>query len=162
MKFVCNNANGGTPQNLGASFKTLVALLATTSNLRRITIEELAASASDAPNSTDCPINFDVSLVTADGTGTASAGQPYNGPLETGTFLAAATTCKANYTSEPTVTANTSRLILGPNQRGLLRWNCLSDAHRWTSPAVAANGFTFRAKSANYASTANANVVFDE
>lgn len=162
MKFNTTNVNGGTPQALSTAFKSLVVLLATTSNLRRICIEELNGSAAEAPNATDVPINWDLSLVTADGTGTASAAQPMNGPLETGTFLAAATTSKANYTSEPTVTSNTSRGIWGPNQRSVIRWAALSDAHRPTSPAVAANGFTWRAKSPSYAATVNAMVCFDE
>ena len=160
-KFFVTNANGGTPQSMSTAFKTLLALFGTTSNLRRIYIEELMASASDVPNANDCPINLDLSLMTADGTGTASAAQP-SGVFETGTQLVAATTCKANYTAEPTVTASTSRLIVGPNQRSVFRWAALSDAHRPSSPGLAAAGFVWRAKSPNYASTMNADATFDE
>lgn len=162
MKFVITNANGGTPQNLTTAFQTIIAALAQTGNLRRIRVEELWGSAAGAAVATDGPVNWDLSLVTADGTGTSSAPQPYDGPLETGTVLAAATIGKANYTSEPTTTANTSRLIVGPNQRGIVHWAALSDAHRPSSPAVANNGFTWRAKAPNYNVTVNAVLVFDE
>ena len=163
MKFFCNNSNGGTPQSLSTSFKTIVCLLVTSGALRRIYIEEVSGSAADVPNATDGPISWDLSLVTADGTGTSSAPQPSQ-VFETGTENVALTTGKANYTAEPTVTANTSRLILGPNQRGVLRWAALSDDHRPSCPGVAASGFTWRAKGAtsSYASTVYGNTVFSE
>ena len=163
MKFFCNNANGGTPQSLSTSFKTIVALLVTSGALRRVYVEEVSGSASDVPSSTDGPLTWDLSLVTADGTGTASAPQPSQ-VFETGTENAALTTGKANYTAEPTVTASTSRLILSPNQRSVLRWAALSDDHRPSCPGVAASGFSWRAHgpTGGYASTVNGNVIFSE
>lgn len=159
--FNTNNSLGGTAQVMTTSFKTLINAYATTGALRRTYIEEVAIAAQNVPDTTDCSIVFDLSLMTADGTATTVTPLPNTG-LETGTQSGCLSTSKANHTVEPTITANSNRLARAMNQRGSYRWVALSEAKRIIGPAVANSGWALRAKSTNYASTMLGEIVFEE
>lgn len=138
-------------QNLTTTFKTQIAALATTSNLRRFSVVEYSLGAADVPNAVDCAIEWDLTRITVDGTGTAIT-VPFMEALETGTQLASATTKKVGYTAEPTVTADTMVDSGAMNQRGFFRWVALDKDSEPKAPAIAASGFALRALSTNYAS----------
>ena len=156
-----NNLLGGTQQNMTTTFKTLVNVYATSGALQRTYVSEVSIGASDVPNATDCPVIFDLSLMTAEGTATTVTPNA-NTVLETGTMAGCRATSKANHTAEPTITSNSSRLAKAMNQRATYRWVAISDDSRIIGPAVASNGWALRAKSTNYASTLLGEIVFQE
>jgi len=157
-----NNTIGGTQQNLSTSYKTLVNVYATTGALQRTYVSSLHVGANAAPNSTDCPIQVDVSLMTAEGTATTLTPLAMNATLETGTIAGPRSTSKGNHTAEPTVTSNSTRLARAFNQRGYLYWVAMDDQHMIVGPAVANNGWVLRAQSPNYASTCVGEIQFQE
>lgn len=145
------NTLGGTQQNLSTSFKTICAIFATTgaTTLRRGWVDEINVGQDGSLNSTDCQVSWDVSRMTADGTGTAITPPP----TETND-AAALLTYKVNYTAEPTVTANSTVLQIPPlNQRIPFRWKVFDLSQAIVIPATNAAGIVLRAKSATYAST---------
>lgn len=149
-------------QNLSTSFKTQLAVLVTTGNLRRHSIAEFNCAPCDAPHATDCAIEVDLVRVTADGTGTAQT-PPFINQLETGTQLAIPETCKGGYTVEPTVTAGSMIESYSFNQRGGCRWVANDYESEPKAPAVAANGFALRAlvsTGSAYASKVTAGLKF--
>jgi hypothetical protein len=157
-KYSASNTLGGTQQNLSTSFKTALSLFATTGTLARGYICEMNFGADGAPNATDCSISWDVSKMTADGTGTAVT--PLS--IDPGNTTAAVSTSKANYTVEPTVTAATTVWAWAGNQRMGFRWTALDQYSRLGFPATANSGLVIRAKSTNFASTVVAQAFFDE
>lgn len=155
--YTINNQNGGTaPQNigttLGAATGTILAVTAATgaTTLRRIWIMEWELGATSVPNSTDCPILWDISETTALGTtGTLTARLNDVG----GGDAAALGTYNANGTAAGTVTANSSAWFMGLNQRASYRIQMRDEWSSLIVPAVNVKGFAFRAASPNYAST---------
>lgn len=149
-----SNLLGGTQQNMTTTFKTVTYAVATTgaTTLRRGWIKEVEVGADGAPNAADTTIVYSWDRTTADGTGT-SVTPP---PLDV-TDAAALLTYKANYTVEPTVTANTGLLVLALNQRNSQRVS-YEDDKCLVIPAVNLSGIVGRAKSAIFAST----VVFNQ
>lgn len=150
--YTINNQNAGTPQNLSSSYKTIMLVTAATgaTTLRRGWIMEWEIGASDVPNSTDCPINWDISEQTAAGTITALTPRPND---VGGSDAAALLTYGANATAEGTITANSSAWFLPLNQRASYRIQMRDEYHALIVPAVNLKGFAMRAKSPNYAST---------
>lgn len=150
--YTLNNQNAGTPQNLSATAKTILLATAATgaTTLRRIWIMEWEIGATDVPNSTDCPINWDISEQTAAGTATSIT--PRNNDVGGGD-AAALGTYAANATIEGTVTASSSAWFLGLNQRASYRIQMRDEVSALIVPAVNVKGFAFRAKSPNYTST---------
>jgi|SRR5581483_3675150 len=151
-QYAFNNQIGGTPQNLSSSFKSIWIVTAATgaTTLRRGWIYEFEIGASDVPNATDCPINWDISSQTAVGTATSIT------PLaidQGGGDAAALLTYTANATAEGTITANSSVFYLGLNQRASQRWIARDQQSCLIVAAVNAKGWAARAKSPNYAST---------
>lgn len=150
--FTLNNQNAGSPQNLSTSFKSvLIAKAATGATLlRRIWIMEWEIGATDVPNGTDCPIMWDISEQTADGTATAITPRANDvGALD----AAALGTYATNATAEGTVTASTSAWFMGLNQRASYRVQMRDEFHSLIVPAVNLKGFALRAKSTTYTST---------
>lgn len=147
-----NNQNGGTPQNLSSSYKTVLSVNAATgaTTLRRGWIYEFEIGADNVPNATDCPINFDISAQTAAGTATTLTPQPND---QGGGDAPALLTYLGNYTAEPTVTASSSIFYAGLNQRASQRWIARDQASCIIVAAVNLKGWAMRAKSPNYAST---------
>jgi hypothetical protein len=69
-QYAFSNVLGGTQQNLSSAYKTIVAIFAATgaTTLRRGWVFEFEIGADNVPNATDTPINWDISVQTADGT----------------------------------------------------------------------------------------------
>lgn len=150
--YTISNQNAGTPQNLSSSYKSILVATAATgaTTLRRIWVMEWEIGASDVPNSTDCPINWDISEQTAAGTATALT--PRVSDIGGGD-AAALGTYAANATIEGTVTASSQGWGLPLNQRASYRVQMRDEWSALIVPAVNVKGFAFRAKSPNYAST---------
>lgn len=150
--YTISNQNAGTPQSLSSSFKSILSVNAATgaTTLRRGWLLEWEIGASDVPNATDCPINWDISEQTAAGTGTALT--PRVNDLGGGD-AAALLTYTSNYTIEGTVTASSQAWGLPLNQRASYRVQMRDEFHALIVPAVNLKGFALRAKSPNYAST---------
>lgn len=147
-----NNQNAGTPQSLGSSYKTILLVTAATgaATLRRGWIYEFEVGADNVPNSTDCPISFDISRQTAAGTITTLT--PISVDMGGGD-AAAQLVYGANATAEGTVTASSSLFYMALNQRASQRWIARDEKSAIIVPAVNLNGPAMRAKSPNYTST---------
>lgn len=149
-----NNRLAGTQQNLTTTFKTLMALTAQTTGLRRFRIYELDFGADGTP--ADNALVLDVSRQTAAGTSTAATpnlldpGDP-----------AAATVGAVNFTAEGTITAASSLLSVELNQRTTYRW-VAAPGSELVAPATNLAGFAIRALSPVYASTALATAMHSE
>lgn len=154
--YTLNNQNAGTPQNIsttvGAATGTILSAAAATgaTTLRRVWIMEWEIGATAVPNSTDCPIMWDISEQTAAGTSTAIT--PRSNDVGGGD-AAALGTYAANYTAAGTVTASSSAWFLGLNQRASYRIQMRDEFSSLIVPAVNTKGFAFRAFSPNYAAT---------
>jgi len=160
--FQTNNFLNATPAltNVASSLKTMLTLFVTSGSLRRFYVYEWSMAATDVPNATDCPIVYDISRMTADGTGVAMT--PTTFPiLETGTVSPPLATSKANYTVEPTITAQSQLDYNAFNQRATMRWVSIQGGEL-TVPAVAASGLAWRVRSPNYASTIAVKATFNE
>ena len=159
MKYEVDNNNVGVQQNISTTYGSTsvqVAVFATTGALCRGKLVEFAFGADGAPNASDTDIVYDVSRMTADGTGTAAT------PVAQDTAgTAAASTAKVNYTVSPTDTATSSVKSFSLNQRASQRWVAGPD-DKLTWPATAASGLVFRALSPVYASQIMFNVTFEE
>jgi len=150
--YAVSNLNAGTQQNLSSSYKTINVVTAATgaTTLRRGWIYEFEVGADAVPNSTDCPISWDISSQTAAGTVTSNTPLPLD---QGGGDAAALLTYGANATSEGTVTAASSVFYLGLNQRASQRWIAKDMQSAIIVAAVNLKGWAMRAKSPNYAST---------
>ena len=150
--YAFNNQLGGTPQNLSSSFKSILIVTAATgaTTLRRGWIYEFEVGADAVPNSTDCPITWDISAQTAAGTASSITPNPVD---QGGGDAAALLTYAANATAEGTITANSSVFYLGLNQRASQRWIARDEKSAIIVAAVNVKGWAMRAKSPNYAST---------
>lgn len=149
-----SNTLGGTQQALSTSFKTLANIYAQTASLRRGKLYDLTVNADGVPADTE--INFDVSRQTAAGTVTSVTPLPLD-PADTAALSAAG----ANATVEPTITATSTLLAFGLNQRATFRW-VAAPGSELVWPATNANGLAIRAKAAAYTSTAQADAMFSE
>src|ERR1700745_3664724 len=98
-KYAIGNDLGGSQKAVSGSYKTLVSMFATTGALRRGKIYDILIGTNGTP--ADNYLEWDVSRMTADGTGTAITPNALD-PAD----AAALGTSKANYTVEPTVTAS--------------------------------------------------------
>jgi hypothetical protein len=150
--YTISNQNAGSPQNLGAAYKTILAWNAATgaTTLRRTWLLEAEVGADNVPNATDCNIAWSIDVMTAAGTGSALTPQPND---IGGGDAAALATYTANYTAEPTVTANSNLFYLPLNQRASQRIQLRDEYRAIIGPAVNLKGPVVRAKSPNYAST---------
>jgi hypothetical protein len=151
-----NNSMGGTQQNLTSTYKTILSATAATATLTSASIEEVAFGPGGAPNSTDCTIEYDLSAQTAAGTATSVTANALDP-----TRRSSGTVCNVNYTAEPTITANSSRIFIGLNQRATYRW-VATPGSEIIIPATNNNGYALRSRSATYASTIDAMMVFWE
>ena len=155
-RYEVNNQLGGTQQNLSSSYKSLVTVLASSSiQARRAFVVSAAFGTNGTPANNE--LEWDISRVSADGTGTGITCNPLDAA-----DAASCTAGSVNYTAEPTVTSASSLFYMGLNQQASYRWVAIDDRDRLVVPATAAHGFAFRAKSAAYASTATCSVHFDE
>lgn len=158
-KFQNNSRNNATPvqQAVAATFKTMVEIGAVaTVQVSRGQIYEIEVGADGAPNATDCQIVYDISRITATGTGVASVPNPLNPADSVSKVLS-----KINDTVEPTTTAASSVLALSLNQRASQRWIAAPGSELiW--PATAGNGLALRALSPTYASNVLCTILYDD
>lgn len=141
-----------------SSYKGLAALWGGTTP-RRVKIYEIVLGAVQAPNSTDCAFQLDVSRFT---TTTGLAGTAFT-PNPTDFADAACQEVVAiNLTTDPVVTANSSVMNFGLNQRNTTRWIAAQESQYLIAPATAQAGFDVRVISATYASSIAAQITFLE
>lgn len=153
-RFQVNNDLAGTQQAISSSFKTLASVRATTGALRRGKVYDLLFGTNGTP--ADNAMEYDVSRITAGGTGTSATPNPLD-PAD----AAADATCLVNNTVEPTVTAASSHVFVGVNVRASYRW-VAAPGSELVYPATADNGFALRALSPSYTGTATGAIFFEE
>lgn len=160
-QYSVNNEMAGTQQALTTTYKSQLAVIAATgaTTLRRGWIYEFEIGAAGVPNSTDCPISYDIGLQTAAGTATSLTPKPVD---VGGGDAAALLTYQGNYTAEPTVAVTSSLFYIALNQRASQRWVARDQASCIVCPAVNANGPTLRALSPNYADKVSAQFYVQE
>lgn len=151
--YSASNTLGGSKQNLSSSYKTLVSINCTATT-RRVRLYELELGA--VGTSADNVLEWDVSRMTAAGTGTTVTPPPLD-PAD----AAAVTLATVNYTAEPTVTAASSLVYFGMNQRSTFRW-VAAPGSELVIPATNLAGLVVRALSSTYTSTASATMLFTE
>lgn len=148
-RYNINNQLGGTPQVLTTTHKTQVIASAATATLTSAKVYEIGIGQDGTLNATDCQVDWDLSRVTALGTGTTVVAVPLDvGPR------AAGTVGTVNHTVEPTVTAASSIWNRGINQRGVWQWQAADEGAMIIIPATNLAGVALRAKSTNYVGTA--------
>ena len=140
-----------------------VALWAASTNsqsLRRGKVYEVIMGATSNPNATDCVIQYDVSRMSASGSIAGSSVLPV--VLDP----ADVAQCSANsfilVTTAPTVTASSSLLHVGLNQRNSQRWQAAQESQMMVWPATAGNGVVARCLSPTYAADVGIQVSFME
>lgn len=154
-KYSVNNALGGTAQNLSTSYKTII--LTTASNatqLRRGQVYDVMFGTDGTP--ADNAVVWDISRQTAVGTATTVTPAALN-PADAAMLGASA----ANATAEGTITAASSVLNIGMNQRASYRW-VAAPGSELVYPATNSAGLALRAKSASYASTVTGQWLVEE
>ena len=120
---------------------------------------EIIAGAVQNPVATDTQIQLDVSRFT---TTTGLAGTAFT-PNPTDPADAACSAVVAiNLTTDPVVTANSSVLNFGLNQRGTTRWIASQESQYLIVAATAQAGFDCRQLSANYNTSIATQVTFLE
>src|SRR5262245_18723825 len=116
--FNTSNLIGGTQQSLSSTYKSIVSLSAATATLTSAAIVEFTFSTDTTP--ADNAIVWDVSRITAITSGTGNTTlTPL--PTDIGKRAAGTVSC-GNFTSEPTVTSNSTAFTMGLNQRASFRW----------------------------------------
>jgi hypothetical protein len=154
-KYAIGNDLGGSQQAIAASYKTLVSMFATTGSLRRGKFYDILIGTNGTP--ADNFLEWDISRMTADGTGSSITPNPLD-PAD----AAALGSAKANYTVESaSITANSSLFYVGVNQRASYRW-VAAPGSELVYPATANNGLVARARSSSYTGTATFKALVEE
>lgn len=150
--YAFNNSMAGVEQALSSSYKTILAVTAATgaASLRRGWLYEFEIGADAVPNSTDCPIIYNIQVQTAGGTATAVTPNPID---VGGGDAAAQLTYVANATVEGTYLASSSLFYLGLNQRASQKQIFRDEKSSLIIPAVNLKGLAMTAKSPNYTGT---------
>lgn len=150
-----NNGLAGTEQVMATTFKTLIGVNASSGTaVRRGKLYDFLLGTDGTP--ADNAMRFDISRMTAAGTGTSATPNPLD-PAD----AAALTVATVNYTAEPTVTAASSLFYDGINQRASYRW-VAAPGSELVWPATNLAGLAIRANSPAYTGTATATVMFQE
>lgn len=164
--YYASNTNATTPaqQNLSTTFKTMITLTSQTAasgvTLSRAFVYEFEVGTSGTPNATDCGLVWEMSRVTA--IGTAGATGVVN-PLDPADAASSHVSSINHPTIEPTYTANSQVWTLAANQRASYRWVVNPGGPgELVIPATNVAGLGLRAKSTNFASTADTAVYFRE
>lgn len=138
-----DNALAGTQQAASSSYKTAIETLAQTTGLRRLNFYGFNIGPAGNPASSDCDLQFDISRVTATGTGTAAT-PTLPDPAEG----APHSSSKVNDTVEPTVTAASSVAYGSMNQRATFAWQTNDKSQMLIGPATNNAGLGIRFLSA--------------
>jgi hypothetical protein len=144
----------GSQATVSGSYKTVLDVFATTGALRRGKVYDVLIGTNGTP--ADNYLQWDISRMTADGTGTAVTPQPLD-PAD----VAALATAKNNYSAEPTITAGSSLFNVGVNQRASYRW-VAAPGSELLFPATANNGLALRALSGGYTGSATGDLMYEE
>jgi hypothetical protein len=134
-----NNGQGGTLQAITSTYKTLVAATAVTAG-RRAKIYDVLFGTLGTP--ADQTYEFDISKQTAAGTSTALTPVA----LDSADSSAASTVGSGNFTAEGTITASSSVLYVGINQRASYRW-VSAPGSEIVVPVTNVAGFALRTRS---------------
>lgn len=153
--YKASNELAGTKQAIASTYKSLMTLSAASAvALRRIKVDDVFMGVEGTPS--DQAMVWDISRITAAGTGTAATPNP-NDMADP----AALTVCNVNLTAEPTVTAASNLLPAAVNQRASIRF-VPTPGKELVVPATNLAGLAFRAKSAGYTGFANVAANFLE
>ena len=153
--YAASNLLAGTQQALTTTYKTLLVLAASTGTAaRRIRVYDVIFGTDGTP--ADQAMTYDVSRTSANGTATATTPNPLDSA--DAAFLGLAV---SNNTAEPTVTAASSLLAMGVNQRATTRW-IANPGGELVIPATNLAGLAFRAKSPGYTGTGTVQTEFIE
>jgi len=144
----------GAQAAVSGSYKTVLDVFATSGSLRRGKVFDVLIGTNGTP--ADNYLQWDISRMTADGTGSAVTPNPLD-PAD----VAALATAKSNYTAEPTIAANSSLFNVGVNQRASYRW-VAAPGSELLFPAVAGNGLALRALSGGYTGSATGDFMYEE
>lgn len=146
-----NNGQVGTLQAITTTYKTLLAITAQTTSLRRIKLYEFEFGTLGTPaNQT---YEFDISRQTAALVGSTVVPNPLD-PADAACF----TVGSANATTEGTITATSSMFYLGINQQASYRW-VANPGSEIVGPATNLAGLAMRTRSAS-GGTATATTAF--
>lgn len=150
-RYNVGTGQGGTPQNMGTGYKTLIGITSP-STVRRAWIYDVMVGPDGTP--ADNSMVYVMDRQTTVGTGTAITPRPLDSADGATTVVGT-----VNHTVEPTVTADTDLLEVPANQRSSFRW-VASPGGELVVPATNTNGIGLRARSPAYASTMVASVQF--
>jgi hypothetical protein len=153
-RYSSNNGLGGTQQAISGTYKTLLALTAATATLTNGKVFDALFGTNGTP--ADNYMEYDISRQTAAGTSTA-----VTPTLLDSANRAAGTVANANFTAEGTITAASSLLYIGVNQRASYRW-VAAPGSELIIPATNLAGFAFRARSGGYTGTATVTLMHEE
>lgn len=153
--YAVSNTLVGTLQAITSTYKTLLAITAQTTSLRRSKIYDMTFGTLGTP--ADQSYEWDVSRQTAVGTSSVVVPVPLD-PADAAAF----TVGSANFTAEGTITAVSSVFYLGTNQRASYRW-VAAPGSELVGPATNLAGFALRTRSVSGGTaTATAQFWFQE
>jgi hypothetical protein len=144
----------GTQSTVSGSYKSVLSIAATSGSLRRGKVYDLLIGTNGTP--ADNYLQWDISRMTAAGTATSVTPQALD-PAD----VAALGSANNNYTAEPTITASSSLLNVGVNQRASYRW-VAAPGSELVFPATAANGLALRTLSGGYTGSATGDWMYEE
>ena len=145
----------GTAQAMSTTFKTIITMVSSTTNLRRGKMYDILIGTNGTP--ADNYLEFDVARTT----GTSSGGTSYVCPPLDSADGVAFTVTTVNSTTEGTITANSDLFYIGINQRASYRW-VAAPGSELVWPATSSNGLVLRARSGAYTGTVTSNTLFQE
>ena len=148
----------GFQGTMAATYKGSAILWASASP-RRCKVYEIIAGAVQNPVTTDTQIQLDVSRMT---TTTGLAGTAFTPNPTDFADGACQEVVAINITTEAGLTANSSVLNFGLNQRGTTRWIAAQESQFLIAPATAQAGFECRQLSANYNTSIATQITFLE
>jgi hypothetical protein len=148
----------GVQGTVSPAYKSVVGSWGSTT-LKRIKWYEIVFGAAALPNAIDCYIQVDISRFT---TTTGLAGTAFTpNPTDPADGPALAVSA-INFTTDPVVTANSSLLNFGVNQRNTTRWIQNEEAKFLIIPATAQAGLALRVTSSTFGSSIQSTVTFLE
>lgn len=153
--YAVSNALVGTLQAITSTYKTLLAITAQTTSLRRSKLYDFTFGTLGTP--ADQSYEWDISRQTAVGTSSVVVPNPLD-PADAAAF----TVGSANFTAEGTITAVSSMFYLGTNQRASYRW-VAAPGSELVGPATNLAGLALRTRSVSGGTaTATAQFFFQE
>ena len=151
-------------QTCSAAYNGVAALAYASSTngsaLRRGKVYEVIMGATSNPNATDCLIQYDVSRMTASGSLAGTSYAPV--VLDPADLAASSALAYVLCTVGPTVTANSSLLNVGLNQRNSQRWQAAQESQMLIWPATNLNGLVARCLSPTYNADVGIQISFQE